>query len=106
MMDRFRRSWQLAKASWAVLQADRELLLFPLMSFFALVVILITFAVPAVLIFGAPGAQLNEYNTAGIILGFLFYVVAYTVMFFFNTGLVGAAMIRLDGGNPTVSDGL
>jgi hypothetical protein len=105
-MDRFRRSWQLAKASWAVLQADRELLVFPFISFLALIVILITFAVPAVLIFSAPGARLDENNTAAAILAFLFYVVAYTVMFFFNTGLVGAAMIRLDGGNPTVNDGL
>src|SRR5690606_18457675 len=32
--------------------------------------------------------------------------VQYFVIFFFNTALVGAAMIRLDGGDPTVSDGL
>jgi hypothetical protein len=37
---------------------------------------------------------------------FLFYVVQYTVIFFFNSALVGAALIRLDGGDPTVSDGL
>lgn len=30
----------------------------------------------------------------------------YTVMFFFNAALVGAALIRLKDGNPTVSDGL
>jgi hypothetical protein len=28
------------------------------------------------------------------------------VIFFFNTALVGAAMIRLEGGDPTVADGL
>jgi hypothetical protein len=38
--------------------------------------------------------------------GFLFYLAQYTVMFFFNSALVGAALIRLDGGDPTVSDGL
>ena len=37
---------------------------------------------------------------------FLFYVVLYSVIFFFNSALVGAALIRLDGGDPTVSDGL
>jgi hypothetical protein len=30
----------------------------------------------------------------------------YHSIFFFNTALVGAAMIRLEGGDPTVSDGL
>src|SRR5690606_13747688 len=29
----------------------------------------------------------------------------YSVMIFFNCALVGAAMIRLDGGDPTLSDG-
>jgi hypothetical protein len=40
------------------------------------------------------------------LVGFLFYLTQYFVIFFFNTALVGAAMIRLDGGNPTLSDGL
>ncbi len=34
-----------------------------------------------------------------------FYLAQYTVIFFCNTALVGAAMIRLDGGDPSVSDG-
>src|SRR5690606_36393587 len=29
----------------------------------------------------------------------------YSVMIFFNCALVGAAMIRLDGGDPTLADG-
>ncbi|MGB9108075.1 MAG: DUF6159 family protein, partial [Telluria sp.] len=37
---------------------------------------------------------------------FLFYVVQYFVVFYFNTALVGAVMIRLDGGSPTLGDGL
>jgi hypothetical protein len=36
----------------------------------------------------------------------VFYVLSYFVALFFNTALVGAAMIRMDGGNPTLSDGL
>ncbi len=34
--------------------------------------------------------------------GFVYYLFLYTVIFFFNTGLVGATLIRLDGGDPTV----
>jgi hypothetical protein len=37
---------------------------------------------------------------------FLFYFSQYFVIFFFNAALVGAAMIRLDGGDPTLGDGL
>ena len=32
--------------------------------------------------------------------------MTYTVTFYFQTALVGAAMIRLDGGDPTLGDGL
>jgi hypothetical protein len=39
------------------------------------------------------------------VVAFAFYVVSYTVTFFFQTALVGAAMIRLDGGDPTLGDG-
>jgi hypothetical protein len=42
----------------------------------------------------------------GYVVGFLYYVVLYSLMFFFNTALVGATMIRLEGGDPTVSRGL
>jgi hypothetical protein len=41
----------------------------------------------------------------GAIIGFLFYLCQYFVIFFFNSALVAAAMIRLEGGDPTVADG-
>lgn len=101
-------SWELAKASWAVLRADRELLLFPFLAFLGLVAVFITFAIPTFALainhslLSADGKSVNPIVFVGIL---LFYIVAYTVVFFFNTGLVGAAMIRLNGGDPTVRDG-
>ena len=35
-----------------------------------------------------------------------FYVVEYLVIIFFNAALVSAAIIRLEGGDPTLGDGL
>jgi hypothetical protein len=43
---------------------------------------------------------------AGYAIAFLFYLSQYFVIFYFNAALVGAAMIRLEGGDPTVADGL
>ncbi len=37
---------------------------------------------------------------------FLFYVVQYFIVIFFNTALVGAAIERLEGGDPTVASAL
>jgi len=100
------RSWELAKGSFRVLRADKELLIFPLLSFVALVIVMISFVVPFVMLGGITSAQNGEVNIASYVLGFAFYVVSYTVTFFFQTALVGAALIRLDGGDPTVGDGL
>ena len=104
-MDRIRRSWALAKASWAVLRADRELLVFPMISFVALLVVLILFAIPLATV-GIGDLETGSLSPAGIALSFGLYVVSYAVAFFFNTALVGAAMIRMNGGDPTVNDGL
>jgi Family of unknown function (DUF6159) len=101
----FSRSWELAKASLAVLRSDKELLLFPLISFIGLVIVGISFAIPW---FAFGGFREVENQGPGIItyaIAFLFYLATYTVVFFFNTALVGAAMIRLDGGDPTLGDG-
>ena len=100
------RSWELAKGSFRVLRSDKELLIFPFLSFIALVIVTLSFAYPFVLVGGITSAQNGEMNIASYVLAFIFYVVSYTVTFFFQTALVGAAMIRLDGGDPTVGDGL
>ena len=107
MFDRLSNSWDLVKASAAVLRADTELLLFPAISAVLSILVVVTFFVPAVLtgfiVAGDGGASAVTGGTYAFIL--LFYVVQYFVIFFCNTALVGAAMIRLRGGDPTVADG-
>ena len=49
MFKRLSNSWELVKASAAVLQADKELMVFPIISAALSVLVLITFAVPSVL---------------------------------------------------------
>jgi Family of unknown function (DUF6159) len=104
----FAASWQLVKASWAVLQSDKELLWFPIMSSIALIVVSLLLLVPSgVVAFSMAQSETNQEQMQifGVVGMFVFYFVSYTVMIYFNTGLVGAAMIRLDGGDPTVADG-
>jgi hypothetical protein len=47
----------------------------------------------------------GEPGTFGYILAFLYYLAMSFVVIFSNSALVGAAMIRLRGGDPTVGDG-
>jgi hypothetical protein len=106
MFQRLSNSWELVKASWRVLLADKELMVFPLVAFLASSVVLITFAVPTVLAGVLDSAVASgELSIFSYIVAFLFYAVMYFVTIFFNTALVGAAMIRLEGGDPTVRDG-
>ena len=107
MFDRLSRSWELVKASAAVLRADKELLVFPIVSAVASLLVVVTFAVPVILtLVVAPGSlEGGRFPVVGYVLGFAFYVVQYFVIFFCNTALVGAALIRLRGGDPTVRDG-
>ncbi|GAA0717753.1 DUF6159 family protein [Dokdonella soli] len=101
----FARSWALVKASAAVLRSDRELLVFPLLAAIGTLLVAATFIAP--LAFGGAFAQLDDGPTPAWLwpLVFLFYLSQYFVIFFFNAALVGAARIRLDGGNPTLADG-
>jgi len=100
-------SWELVKASAAVLRSDKELVVFPIVSGLASLLVLATFAVP--MIFAGLLDQVyikgHGVQPLGALVAFLFYLVQYTVIFFANTALVGAAMIRLQGGDPTLRDG-
>ena len=105
MSGRFSRSLELAKASFAVVRADKELILLPVMSVFALIVIVLSLAVP-VAVLGGFSTEAAQSEPLAMLGALIFYVVTYFVALFFNAALVGAAMIRMDGGNPTLGDGL
>ena len=106
-MGKIERSWELVKASWAVLRADKELIIFPVLSMIAVTIVMATFAVPLFLsgVLEGSWARTGGIPIFAIVIGFAFYAVQYTVIFYCNSALVGAAMIRLNGGDPTISDG-
>ncbi|MBB1473080.1 MULTISPECIES: DUF6159 family protein [unclassified Luteimonas] len=101
MFEKVSRSWEMVKASAAVLRSDKELMLFPILSGLATLAVLATFLVPALALRMFSGG----FGIGAVIGGFVFYFCTYSVVIFFNCALVGAAMIRLDGGDPTLADG-
>ena len=106
MFERFSRSWNLIKASAGVLAKDKELLVFPLLSAICTLIVAAAFVLPALGLGALDGLGNGGMSVAVYAGAFLFYLVQYFVIFFFNSALVGAAMIRLDGGDPTLRDGL
>lgn len=106
MAGSFANSWALVKASAAVLRMDKELMVFPVLSGIATVLIVASFLIPVTVLGGVQALADGQGSYLAFAVGFLFYLIQYTVVFFFNSALVGAALIRLGGGDPTVSDGL
>jgi hypothetical protein len=107
-MGRWSRSWQLVKLCWSVLGQDKELVVFPIVSSIAAVLVTATFVVPGFLTgyWAAFGGRDQSVPASAWLLLVLFYLVQYFVIVFFNAALVGAALVRLKGGDPTLGDGL
>lgn len=99
----FSRSWQLIRETWRVLSKDKELIVFPVISGLAVLVIIASFILP-LLFSGLFSGAVTP--VVWLVLLFLFYFVSYFIVIFFNCGLVAAAYIRLNGGDPSIGDGL
>jgi hypothetical protein len=99
MFAKIRNSWALIKASAGVLRADKELIVFPIVSAIGVLLVTASFALP--MLFAGFFDALFEGRSQifGVVVGFVFYVVQYFVIIFANSALVGAAMIRLRGGS-------
>ena len=121
MFAKIGRSWRLMKQSFGVLRKDKELLILPLLSglCFLIVTAGFVFGTGVLDAVDASGAAAADGAAAGgeagafegqelkwTILGFLFYVVVYTIGFFFQAALVAGATERLRGGDPTLGSAL
>ncbi len=102
---RIRSSWLLAKQSWRVLMLDKELLVFPLLSGLACLLVLASF-LAGVFATGSFQGEKTQSDGLLLVMGFAYYFVNFFVIAFFNTALVACAMIRFQGGDPTVADGM
>ena len=107
-MGKFSHTWSLMGASWDVLREDKEILIFPLISGICCLLVMASFAIP---LFASgdllpPGekAAAGEHVEYYAIL-FLFYFCCYFIGVFFNSAVIACAVIRMEGGDPTVKDG-
>ena len=95
---------QLARASWDMLKADKELIALPVLSLAATAVAAGSFLVPMMLV----GRADTDQNPAWVMLPLAFaaYLVLAYITIFFNAALVHAANQRLEGGDPTIGSAL
>jgi hypothetical protein len=109
MFERISNSFSLAKSSWHVLIQDKKLVLFPVISGLACLLVVILFFVPTLLIAHTLGLldQNNQNAPTWWLLpvGFAFYFCTWFVIIFCNAALISCALMRFSGEQPTLGEG-
>lgn len=107
-MGRISNTIALAKVSWKVLRKDRELLLLPVLSFLASILVLTLLWLPTLSAIDTSGLA-DEGGDPGavlIVVGVISALAMSIISVFFNGALVAGAHERLSGGDPTVRSAL
>ena len=94
-----------------IIQEEKSLLLFPLLSTISLVLITVTFFGGGYFIFGEQLLAAEEVNAENVnplvyVLAFAYYFINYFVVIFFNSALVHCAVKVLNGESTSLSEGL
>jgi MFS family permease len=99
-MERFRRSWDLFKASWAMIQEDRTLLRYPIVSGIAVIALAILIGGPLAL---SGAFNEGEIGPLQVVALFIMYFLVYSAITFCNAAMVSEVMARMDGRRATAS---
>ncbi|MFC2150262.1 DUF6159 family protein [Calditrichota bacterium] len=103
----FFNTFGLISASWDVLKQDKELMWFPVISGTCCLMLMATSFLP---IFGEMPLILHTFGFGGpglLIVSLIFlYFINYFIIIFSNVAIVHCAIMRIEGKNPTLADGL
>jgi Family of unknown function (DUF6159) len=110
MFEKFSNSFALARSSWGVLRTDKKLLVFPVLSGIACLMVMASFAAPVLfMVLQNPNRDFDLDKMSPVLqygLLFTYYFLSYFVIIFFNTALTSCALERFNGGEPTLGGGL
>lgn len=116
MFASFARSWRYTRMSYGILWNHKHLMLFPMISTIAAIVVTASFILPLwgtgtlenwITYMDADSASLSAGQQAMMyITAFVIYYINYFVIVFFNTGLIACALRILNGGEAGVGFGI
>lgn len=98
--------WELAMSSFKVLNANKQLLIFPILSGLSLLLVL---GGSGYVMFSGAGWGLDNLQLdqgALYLVVFLYYVVNYFIIVFFNMALIHCTRLYFDGEEVSISKGL
>jgi hypothetical protein len=107
LMTKFSNGWTIANNSFKVLKENRQLVIFPILSGASIIVILASFCIAFL---GFSGWDIDQVSEPGTVMSyaivFLFYIVNYFVIVFFNMALVHCTSLYFKGEEVTVQKGI
>ena len=105
--DRLSNGWTLAINSFKVLKENKQLIIFPVLSGISLVLIMGSFVLVFLGINGWSDENVEDPGTIGNYLYlFLFYLVNYFIVVFFNIGLIHCTRLYFRGEEVSINAGL
>lgn len=107
--DRLSNGWTITKSSFAILKANKQLLIFPILSGAAMLLIIASIVLPIFAYAGWDADNINinfENEAVPYLFTFLFYLVNYFVVVFFNMALIHCTKLYLAGEEVTVMAGI
>lgn len=111
MFERISNGFSLARSSWSVLVQDKHLILFPMISGFLFILVLLSFAISLGTLVDWHQFEIqlrHNHNKPPLWVypvAFGFYFCSYFVIIFCNSALVSCALLRFNGQEPSLGDG-
>jgi hypothetical protein len=106
---RLSNGWNLAMNSFSVLKENRQLIVFPILSGISMILVISSFAVAALAAAGWDIDSVRDtdtHNVMNYVFVFLYYLVNYFIIVFFNTALVHCTHLYFMGEEATIRKGL
>lgn len=103
---RLSNGWEIARTSFRVLNAHKELIVFPILSGISILLVAGSFFAGFLSHADWDAANISIGRTAMYLLVFAFYIVNYFIVVFFNMALMHCAKLYFDGEEVTVAKGL
>ena len=105
--DRLSNGWKISMNSFKILKANKQLIIFPVLSGISLLLLIGSFFTA---IYAASGWNFDNLNGTSPVINylvmFLFYVVNYFIVVFFNMALIHCTHLYFKGEEVTVQKGL
>ena len=107
LFTRLSNGWTIALNSFAVLKENKQLIIFPILSGISMILVIGSFIT---VLLASSGWDLQAFNdqsqVANYSILFVYYLINYFVIVFFNTALVHCTHLYFTGEEPTVRKGL